>query len=744
MTQPTARLAALRQMTPEQLAELVAVVPCLEQAIAGRGPLDPSWPWGRPTGPRTALDLRGLAALLASDLGMEATLASLDAVALALVELAAWHGGRLERADALAEAGPDMGEALDRAAATLAARLVTDRQAGWVVLRSDVARVVTLPGMPVAPNLALLTSEQLAVKLDVLGRPTPSTKAARVEELLGALRDPEVIQALVERMPRDAALAFARLCAHGPQQVSDLGVPYFSPYSSRSRGTAIDWLLDHALVGVDTVDQVCFVWLDVLVALRGGLLFGDAFPHPRPVEPVPLRGNAPGLPPVLERLDGLLAQWEAQPVEALATGGLGVRAVRETAKALGLPAGELGLVANLAAELGLVGLVQVGATGRGRHRKILQRWAPTALAHAWRAETAARRWALLVQAWRGDSALDEARGLPERRDEGAPIGAAAPVLTREALLRLLDGLPTGTGIPGEDLKRVAIARLPYLMDGDRAQGLVAAMRVLGLVPADGPVGLTGPARALLDGPETLERALPAPSREVIVQADLTVIAPPDVASDLTAALARFADLESAAGARVYRLSEARLAAAVRAGQSEAEILQWLAQHSRNPVPQNVAYLVRDVARRAGRLRTGQVGAYLRCDDPGMLAQATGVRAAKLRLLAPTVAVSPLPAERLLVALRAKGVEAVAEDSDGVVLVATTALAEPVAWHATDDLPRLHGRVDAAVAAAGLLAQPVETHEEDVTDRLKRRGRTHRWHELGDELRGLRQTADEGW
>lgn len=756
MPDPTLdRLAALRRLGLPALADLLRAVPGLADAVDGRGPLSRSWPWGFSPSPRR-LDLRGLAQALGSERGVDLALASLDATTLALAELAAWHGGSLTREQALAETGPELAAALDVAAATLGARLLTDPEAGWVALRAGVTPMVALPGVPAAAHLHALRTERLAETLAALGLPVPHRKGRRVQAVLEALRDPDLVAALVQRMPAEVRRVFELLCVHGPQRLADLGVPYLPPsaaYRSAYRSAyqvapsarTVEWLLDHGLVGVDYEAQVCLVWLDVLVALRGGQLFGDAFPRPVPAEPVPLRAPPPALPPTLEHLDALLALWRASPAEALATGGLGVKSVRAAAKALGLPSGEVGLLANLAVVLGLLGVAEVGASGRGRNRKVQRRWAPTSVADAWSAEPAGRRWALLVQAWTDDVHLDEAEGLPERREAEHHLPATPAVtVARGALLALLAGLPPGTGLAADQVEAIAAAQRPALLDPPRTRGLAAALRALGLAPAEGPLGLTDIARALLDGPEAVEKVLPAPRHEVIVQADLTVLAPPDVAPEVTATLARWADLESSAGARMYRLSERRLAAALDAGEDAEQVLAWLTEHSTVPIAQNVAYLVRDVARRSGRLRAGTATTYLRCDDAGLLAQAVAVRAAKLRLLAPTVAVSGLSRERLLAALRDRGVSAVAEDAEGATVAGVTATAHPVGLRSSS-LPALRAPVDLAEEATRLLAASAEPElsleDHEVLDRLKRRSREEEhqapeWLAFGDELFGL--------
>lgn len=713
--------SALGRLDAEGMAALLRDVPCLAEAVEGRGPLVPSWPYQLRPRP---LDLDGLARLLDTPGGILFRLASLDAQAFALVQLAAWHGGTLTREQS-AEEAPHTGAAeLDAAARSVKERLLADPDGGWLALRPGVVPAVDLPGVPAAPSLEYVNSDVLADRLRALGWAVPARKAERIAAVVAALRDPDTIQRVIDDLPAAAGRAFAVLVRHGPQRVADLGVPYWPPYSRRGGDSALEVLLQRGLIGIDTHEQICFLWLDTLVGFRGGRLFGDAFPAARRPQSVPLPGDPLSLPPVLERLDGLLAHWQARPAEALAAGGLGVRPVREAAKAIGMQGPEVGLIASLAAEIGLLGVVETGASGRGRNRRTQRRWAPTPLVDEWREQPPARQWAHLVQAWRASPRLQELDGLPERLEHDKLAHDATAVAARAVWLRFLAEMPASAGISEDDVEQAAAARYPMLLGAQRrVEALLAVTRVLGLVPPSGHVGLTAAGRAVLDGPETLDALLPAPSTDVVVQADLTVIVPPDAAPEVTGALARWAELESAAGARVYRLSERRLAAALQAGDDDEDILDWLTEHSRVDVPQNVDYLIRDVARRRGRLRSGTAGSYLRSDDAALLSRAVGVRAAKLRLLAPTVAVSSLPREKLIAVLADRGVAAVAEDVSGSTVRSAPVRGERVGWRVDGPgLPPLDEVRPTAMAARLTGAGRSADETEDVIERLKRRSR----------------------
>jgi predicted DNA-binding transcriptional regulator YafY len=90
------------------------------------------------------------------------------------------------------------------------------------------------------------------------------------------------------------------------------------------------------------------------------------------------------------------------------------------------------------------------------------------------------------------------------------------------------------------------------------------------------------------------------------------------------------------------------------------------------VPQALTYLIDDVARKHGGLRLGVAGCYLRSDDAALLVEVNADRrlaALQLRMIAPTVLVSPWQPTRVVPALREAGYAPVQEDGGGGLLIA---------------------------------------------------------------------------
>ncbi len=191
-------------------------------------------------------------------------------------------------------------------------------------------------------------------------------------------------------------------------------------------------------------------------------------------------------------------------------------------------------------------------------------------------------------------------------------------------------------------------------------------------------GLSSAGRALLADPATareaaraaLTAAAAAPVDTVMVQADLTVVAPGRLVPDLAARLAQTADLESSGSASVYRVTPHSVRRALDLGVTTAELQALFREHSMTGVPQALEYLIDDVGRRYGSLRLGQASTYLRSDDPTLIDQAIAQAASlglDVRRLAPTVAVSTVALTDLMTNLRAGGLVPAAEDGYGALL-----------------------------------------------------------------------------
>lgn len=408
----------------------------------------------------------------------------------------------------------------------------------------------------------------------------------------------------------------------------------------------------------------------------------------------------------VRRIELLLDHWGTHPPGVLRAGGLAVRDLRAAALLLHVDESTAAFLVELAASSALLA---VGARDED------EGWLPTDAYDGWCRKPAAERWAGLVRAWLASSRTPASVG--GRDAAGKPLNALSPGLvdphqvdTRAMTLAQLVGIPvgeglaTGTGVPS------LVARVRWLRPR-RPPSLgtlvAASVEEAALLGVTGLGALSPAARALLAGDDAvaaLAPLLPDPLDHILIQGDLTAIAPGPLETELAAHLQLLADVESRGGATVYRFSASSVRRAFDAGWSAGEIHEFLAKVSRTPVPQPLAYLVDDTARTFGSLRVGYAEAFLRTDDEAALvALVNDPRAASLglRRLAPTVLISTTPIDVLLPRLRDLGLAPVVEAADGSVHVARPEAHRartPRAQGTSRDAARETAQVTAAVAA----------------------------------------------
>jgi len=469
------------------------------------------------------------------------------------------------------------------------------------------------------------------------------------------------------------------------------------PVDVDSARTPIEWLLAHHLLEPIAPDTV-IVPREVALVLRAGVVVRDLAPLPPSIDhidrAVDLVDRTAGQQAFtfVRLVENLLETWSFTPPSVLRSGGLAVRDLTRTAAELDLDEEGAALVIEIAYAAGLL-----GADG-----EVDEVWCPTPAFDSWRARTVAERWALLAQAW---LLMTRTPVLVSGRDEaGSRVNALARdtdrALTPDARRALLDELvaleagqsPSHTSLLArlrwrrprrtsplwqsvvestpEEAERLGVTGLGALSTHGRAliasttaEETSAEARAATRMPGRSPASTTVVA--------ALTPLLPAPLDHVLLQADLTAVAPGPLESELAREMSLLADIESTGGATVYRFSDASLRRALDAGRSATDILATLHSRSRTPLPQPLEYLVTDVARRHGAIRVGLATAYVRCDDPTTVSEILAdKRLAVLRLvrLADTVVASQAPLDIVLDRLREAGFSPSAENSEGAVVI----------------------------------------------------------------------------
>jgi len=419
---------------------------------------------------------------------------------------------------------------------------------------------------------------------------------------------------------------------------------------------------------------------EVGLALRGGCTTVD----PADVPPVVAvterdadlidRAGAGAAFELVRRTELLLDHWGGQPPGVLRGGGLAVRDLRAAAAHLHVDEAAAALVVETAAAAGL--LAERADTDGSPV------WVPTDTFDVWSGQDLAQRWVTLARAWLESPRMPALVGSRDSNgksrnalaaDLAGPTMVETRMMTLERLSALSPGevLAAGTGVPSL-VSRVGWLRprRPRVRD-EQVAWTVAEAGTLGLT---GVGGLASYARELIGGADpasTLAGLLPEPVDHVLIQADLTAVAPGPLESALARQLQLVADVESRGGATVYRFTPGSVRRALDVGWSAVELHGFLDSVSRTPVPQPLTYLVDDTVRRFGTIRVGHAEAFLRSDDETALAELMHhpqAGALGLRRIAPTVVVSTVPLDVLLPRLRELGAAPVVEAADGTVRV----------------------------------------------------------------------------
>ncbi|MEQ4565408.1 helicase-associated domain-containing protein [Paenarthrobacter sp. CAP02] len=461
-------------------------------------------------------------------------------------------------------------------------------------------------------------------------------------------------------------------------------------HESRDVGP-IDWLLARGLLVPLDAGHVELPH-SVGLALRGGAIVDDFTLAP----PVPelghtsaaLRRNA-AMGAIAEtlRLTGeLLFAVREQPLATLRSGGVGVRELRRLAESVRNGVHETAILLELAALAGLLRLDVDSST-----------WVqPPSL--EWLNLPRQEQWLWLVNAWLASERAPSLVGQPLTGSASSPThqGAAgttinalsaeaqrpdAPVVRRR-VLEILNELTVEAAAP--DGKAPVLDARAVLQRAEWAQprmsrrfsslvrGILEEATLLGLM---GSGALTQLGSAIAEGqPEQamtiLGEHLPAAVNHILLQADLTAVAPGYLAPELSETLLLMADAEGQGPASIYRFSAATIRRALDAGQDAESLLAFLREHSATDVPQPLAYLVQDTASRHGRLRIGSSASFIQSDDETAitdLLQEARTSVLSLVRIAPTVLTSSASPRETARVLRELGLSPAVQEAEPAVV-----------------------------------------------------------------------------
>lgn len=508
----------------------------------------------------------------------------------------------------------------------------------------------------------------LRVIAENLGLEPVVGKVGLIRLIAQHLRNPDSVRALMARLPSAtvellvASVENGSSVLHVPGLMQRMRVPIEAAQ-----------LLSHGLI-------VPLDWDQAEVPREISLLLLSGKPlRAYDTQPIAVSGNGDPLtddrvspPQLVDLTSRLLIRLSEQPVATLKAGGLGVTAMKAIAGELGVePRTAIRLVvfAGMARLIG-VELVrsEVAITDGGRD---------------WLELPGPAKWLSLVEGWRTSTHeltehLDLEHPVAPLRVDSIAINAP---WRRARIMGSLDRADYQGPVNAHSLVNHVLWDGPsrWVNAGHEAietvLGILGDLNTLGLLK---DAQLTLAARAVIAGDpqralELVSAEFPEPIDTFTVQGDLTAIAPGELRPEVAAELGVIAEVESRGGATLLRFTEQSLTRAMDRGRSPEAILDFLRSHARPSIPQALSVLVSDVGRRHGRVRTGGAASYLRADDPAVLAGVVNSKKlgrARLRLLAPTVAVSDLEPAKLLKAVRDAGFAPMPEDGGGSIIGAS--------------------------------------------------------------------------
>ncbi|WP_327704383.1 helicase-associated domain-containing protein [Streptomyces decoyicus] len=574
-------------------------------------------------------------------------------------------------------------------------------------------------GPTVAEAMAGMSPGRLQEIIAAAGLPTTHDPVTAVAALTGLFSDRSRMAALLDTAPAESVAVLDKLLWGPPYGgVTDRPAPH------------LQWLLDRGLLIAAGARNVVLP-REAALHLRGGRAHHTPEPVPPALAPATERDpqlvdNAAASQAftALATVEELLKEWDLGGPAVLRAGGMSVRDLKRTAAALDTTEQLAAFWLELAYAAGLI-----ASDGEAD-----ERFGATPAAEEWLQLPDHERWAALAAGWLAATRTPGVVGTADAK--GRALAALGPHLdrspapeVRRRALSLLATLPPGTSVPAAAVRSRLRWERPLRSGAAAGQAPAVGRTPSAAAAVDGATGPAGSAgsapdpvddlrsrlarwtlteaellgvtgrgalsahgRALIDATShttadptpadtgaaaaraaaVLAPLLPEPVDHVLLQADLTAVAPGPLHRPLADALGVLADIESKGGATVYRFTPASVRRALDAGRSASEVQEFLSTHSRTPVPQPLAYLIDDVARKHGRLRVGAATAYVRCDDDALLSEILADRRAatlRLRRIAPTVLAAQTAPDQLLDGLRAMGYAPAAESAAGDVLIA---------------------------------------------------------------------------
>ena len=369
----------------------------------------------------------------------------------------------------------------------------------------------------------------------------------------------------------------------------------------------------------------------------------------------------------------VLEEMGRTPLRPLNAGGVGVREITRLAKALDQSPETVRETLVLCQHADLIGRGVPLPTPRDAAGPDEQ-WAVTDRGARFIAAPLSRRWAMLVDGWSRsehapcdgagtqdahllEGSLDRARLASLRGVLAEALTIAADTDYASALWRIRPAVAAVTEQEDLDQSVAEAVSLGLVAEGSASSAALALVDVDGADSCSATTATTATSEDVLT--DHLARILPAPVSMLIIQGDMTILAPGLLDTETELMLRQFAEVESTGMASVWRVTRQSMERAVDAGLTSSDILGFLSGMAPE-IPQTLTYLVEDTVRTHRRVEpvvATTAASVLTAPDAETMTTLMASPAAEdvgLHLVAPTVAVSSTQLSVVLDALEEDG------------------------------------------------------------------------------------------
>jgi len=478
---------------------------------------------------------------------------------------------------------------------------------------------------------------------------------------------PNLLNDLIQSATDEALVIIQDLAWINPQRAYANAQRSIKPETATTTG---QWLLAHGLL-VALDDRTVVMPREVALIIRGHK-YVSHLPTSRPevgtIDYPMARVDSAGIHcvlTVLSLVEEVVSALSNEPISPLKSGGIAHRDFSALAEASQVTHEVLAAILEISFAAGLISCDEQ------------EGWMPSTNYDRWLTSADEVRWESLATAWLiMDRAPHLVTGETIEKVNALSALTVRPNFSslRRSVLDLLQSFEPGRAITAAETVAILEWLQPRRISALRHSAIAALLTESELLGITGAGALTSFGRLIVAGADStsvLAKQLPDFVDHIIVQADLTALAPGRLPVTQRRNMALIAETESSGVATTYRFTPASILRAIDHGKNAADLKQFLAGISRTEIPQPLIYLIDDVARKHGHLRIGHATMYLRCDDINILVALLAdkrLKPLRLRHLAEGILITEQSDDIVLRKLREAGYSPTAENADGTMAI----------------------------------------------------------------------------